>query len=366
MTKLAANNLFNPTMLMLARESRSLSQAELVDRVNMWAKDTLLTQSKLSRLEAGNSTIDDKIFTAISSVLNYPVNFFFKQARMSSISTRFFRKAKSMPRQTLRTILALIDIDRIRIESLLQSMELETKEIPQYEVDGSRFKSAASIARAVREFWHIPRGPIVDMTKLMEDAGIFIIPIRAGSRHFAGVHVPSEMGTPIVFVNDESPGDRLRFTLAHELGHIVMHTVTDDEGTSEDQADEFASEFLLPEAEIRPYLEDLTIEKAAALKMRWKVSMASIIYRANNLKCIDPNRSTELWTRMSKAGYRISEPRSTEIPKESPTLLREMIEMHQSVLGYNTEDLKKMLWLDDDSMVRFMINERPKLQLIRR
>jgi Zn-dependent peptidase ImmA (M78 family) len=362
---MATNNIFNPTMLVLARESRSLSQAELVDRVNIQARDPLLTQSKLSRLEAGTANMDSKTLNAISTVLSFPEVFFYKQGRMSSISTRFFRKAKTMPRQTLRAILASMDIDRIRIENLLRSMDMKTKDIPEFQVDGTKFKSAASVARAVREFWRIPRGPIENMTKIIEDAGIFIVPIRAGSRLFSGVHVPTEMGTPIIFVNEESPGDRLRFTLAHELGHIIMHPIADDEGTSEGQADEFASEFLLPEEEIRPYLGDLSLEKAAALKMRWRVSMGAIITRSKTLSCINQEKHEELWKKMAKAGYRLSEPHSTDIPKERSTLLKEMIEMHQTVLGYSTDDLKNFLWLDEESLERFMIKERPKLQLIR-
>lgn len=356
---------FNPTMLILARESRSLSQKELVDRINAHAKNVLLNQSRLSRLEAGVGLMDPEVLNVLTQVLGYPPHFFYQHARMSSIGTRYFRKAKAMPKQVLRAVLATMDIDRIRVETLLRSTDLETKEIPHFQVDAVRFKSAGSIAGAVREMWKIPRGPIANMTALMEDAGIIVIPIKVGSRFFSGVHVPTETGIPIVFVNGEIPWDRLRFTLAHELGHIVMHDVSDDETTSEEQSDEFASEFLLPQNEVSPYLTGLTLEKAADLKLRWKVSMAAIIHRARDLRCISSEQSDMLWKRMSKAGYRLSEPHSAQVGVEKPTLLKEVIAMHQSVLGYTGEDLKDLLFLDAGATDRFMVQDTPKLRIYR-
>jgi Zn-dependent peptidase ImmA (M78 family) len=365
MMKAQVSETFNPTMLILARESRSLSQKELVDRVNTHAKEALLNQSRLSRLEAGVGLMEGKILDSLSTILEYPSQFFYQQARMSSIGTRYFRKAKTMPKQVLRAILATMDIDRIRVESLLRSAELETKEIPHYEVDGVRFKTASSVAKAVREAWRVPRGPVENMTKLMEDAAIVVLPMKAGSRHFSGVHIPTEVGVPIVFVNSEIPWDRVRFTLAHELGHIVMHDVTDDETQSEDQSDEFASEFLLPETEIRSYLYGLTLEMAASLKLRWKVSMASVIHRAVDLKCISPEQSEVLWKKMSRAGYRLSEPHSAQIQAEYPTLLKEVIDLHQSVLGYTHDELKQLLWLDAEASKRFFVQEQPRLRIYR-
>ena len=56
----------------------------------------------------------------------------------------------------------------------------------------------------------------------------------------------------LFFVNEEAPADRQRHTLAHELGHMVLHTTTlklDDE--MECEADEFAGAFMLPAEEVR-------------------------------------------------------------------------------------------------------------------
>ena len=75
-------------------------------------------------------------------------------------------------------------------------------------------------------------------------------------------------GMPVLFfVNVDSPADRVRYTLAHELGHMVLHT-TDlkDDAAMEDEADEFAGAFLLPAEEIRPQLRRFDLPHLANMK----------------------------------------------------------------------------------------------------
>ena len=105
---------------------------------------------------------------------------------------------------------------------------------------------------------------------------------------------------PVFFVNESIPGDRERFTLCHELAHVVLHHKPAKDPEAE--ADRFASEFLMPANEIRAELSRLTIEKAADLKIRWKVSMQAIIRRARDLRAIDQDRYTNMMKRMSRIG----------------------------------------------------------------
>ena len=111
------------------------------------------------------------------------------------------------------------------------------------------------------------------------------------------------------------PGDRQRFTLAHELGHLVMHDVPTEE--MEDEADKFASEFLMPEAQIQGQLHALSMRKLWELKSRWKVSMAALVKRAETLGCITASQTRYLWIQLSKSGYRLEEPAELAIPRKS-------------------------------------------------
>jgi Zn-dependent peptidase ImmA (M78 family) len=144
-----------------------------------------------------------------------------------------------------------------------------------------------------------------------------------------GRSMMTEDGHPIIFLNKFLPGERQRLTLAHELGHIMMHLRTYPTFGRDEEAEafEFASEFLMPEAEIKYELTGkLTLEKLADLKRIWKMSMGSILYWAEKLNSITPNQSRYLWVQYSARGYKRQEPLPITI--DTPTLISRMISVY--------------------------------------
>ena len=141
------------------------------------------------------------------------------------------------------------------------------------------------------------------------------------------------------------PGDRMRFTLAHELAHIVMHKLLTE--NMENEADRFASEFLMPSEDIRHQLNYLTLDKLAQLKLYWKVSMAALLMKAKTLKTISERQYSYLWMLMGKNGYRLNEPVQFSIPQEKPSLLSEMITTHLQELEFSERELAKILMLHE-------------------
>ena len=164
-----------------------------------------------------------------------------------------------------------------------------------------------------------------------------------------GVTVSSPGLPPCIFLNRNQPADRQRFSLGHELGHIVMHRVPSP--TMEDDANAFASAFLMPTPEIRPYLSGrLTIQKLAALKPVWRVSMQALLYRAMTVQAITKNQSQYLWRQISALGYRRSEPPELDFPAEEPDVLPQMIRVHLDELGYEVEELCSALHVFEDDL----------------
>ncbi len=151
-----------------------------------------------------------------------------------------------------------------------------------------------------------------------------------------------------MFVNRESPRDRLRFSLAHELGHMVMHTLPSP--NIEDEADRFAAEFLMPERDIRSDLHDLTLPRLVLLKRYWRVSMAAILKRAEDIGTITANQARYLWQQMGRAGYRTREPVELDVDGEQPALLQELVRIHQRELGYSRKDMHYLLALNDEEL----------------
>jgi Zn-dependent peptidase ImmA (M78 family) len=124
---------------------------------------------------------------------------------------------------------------------------------------------------------------------------------------------------PIVLINCNVPVDRKRWTLAHELGHLVLHTEYLDEDV-EVQANQFAAEFLMPEDEIRPSLRNPTLGNFLSLKREWGVSIAALVERAFALQVIDKTKRTSFYKMMSARGMRTVEPGSESLAPETPQL----------------------------------------------
>ena len=118
----------------------------------------------------------------------------------------------------------------------------------------------------------------------------------------------------------------------------------------EDQANQFAAEFLLPGKEIRAELSNLNLTKLARLKRYWKVSMAAILMRAQKLDTISSNHARYLWAQMAKAGYKTREPAELDVQGEQPHLLERLIAKYREELGYSINDLSEMLALKKEEL----------------
>jgi Zn-dependent peptidase ImmA (M78 family) len=127
---------------------------------------------------------------------------------------------------------------------------------------------------------------------------------------------------PVIVVTATPAGDRRRFSVAHELGHLVLHQVSEGSlHTVEQQADAFAAAFLLPEAAMRKVLvPPITLTTLADLKARWGMSLQALIRRALVLECLTPSQYRSLYAQLGARGWRTHEP--VAVPVERPRALR--------------------------------------------
>jgi Zn-dependent peptidase ImmA (M78 family) len=172
----------------------------------------------------------------------------------------------------------------------------------------------------VRMQWKMPVGPVRTLIQWLEAAGCLVIEEDFGSARVDGLS--QWVGPhPVVLLNSRLPTDRKRLTLAHELGHLCLHTENVSEEL-EEQANAFAAEFLMPAAVIRPQLYNVTIGRLLDLKREWAVSIQTLIERAHDLKLLAGPQRTNLYKSLSTKGWRTREPLSDDLPEESARLPR--------------------------------------------
>jgi len=332
---------FNHHLLTLAREARGLTQAELASLVSVG-------QGTLSKYEAGLLEPPESFGATLSAALGFPPPFFYRAEQVYGFPPFHYRKRKKLSAKALGRIVAEMNIRRIHVRRMSLSFEIRTNAfIPEIDRDeyhgGKKARlNIEDVARAVREMWMLQPGPIPNMVELLESNGAIVIPCDFGTDLIDAMSQRID-GMPVLFfVNMNAPADRLRHTLAHELGHMVLHTTTlNDDDVMEDEADAFAGAFLLPADEVRPQLRRFDLRQLANMKQYWKVSMAAIAVRADRLNLITEYQKKMFWMEMSRLGYRKREP--NEPPREEPTALRRMVEFHRKRLGYSSQEMADLL-----------------------
>jgi Zn-dependent peptidase ImmA (M78 family)/DNA-binding XRE family transcriptional regulator len=303
-----------------AREFRGLSQSELAQRAG-------IKQPTVAQYEAGLTQPSESVLQSIALATGFPVSFFSRETIPFPEGSLFFRRRRSLPAKAHREIYRSAQIVFELALHLLQFIEGISMRIPR--LTGVSPEEAARRTRT--SLGLEPDTPIKHLTRTLERGGVLVLrlPIARPERDFDGFSTwagkPTEL--PVIVVAPNLPGDRLRFTLAHELGHLVLHPnqrIALDE--FEQQANRFAAEFLLPEDRFRdefPAFSD--VEALLPLKQRWGVSLQSLLVRAHELRMI-PKRSYERsFQKLTTLGWRTEEP--LDVPVEKPRLLTQMAEL---------------------------------------
>jgi Zn-dependent peptidase ImmA (M78 family) len=309
-----------------------MTQQELARRLR-------ITQGYLSKIEQGIYEASNEILERAAQVLDYPTALFFEAYRPHPLGLGFYRKHKTLPSRLKSEIDSHVNLHCMRIQKMIRPVELVESKVVERSID--EYGSPEAIARAIREYWRVPRGPIQNMIDVLEDAGIIVVKMFFASRQFSGVHIPTEQLIYIILINAIMPTDRERFTLAHELGHIIMHRLPTE--NMEEEANRFAGEFLMPSQEIASEFYKVSLEKLAALKQYWKISMAAILEQALKLSAISERKYRSL--RIELAKYRLQEPQELDPPTETPELLHELINLYLNQLQYSIDELSQFLCL---------------------
>ena len=342
---------FNPQMLVLARRSRSLTQDELAKRAGV-------VRTSLSRYEMGTLTVPDHALSKLADALDYPPAFFRRNTTLLGTGgdAVYHRKRQSMPTKALYHAHACAEIRRLEITTLLQSIGEDVPMLPEYPVDF--YEDPARIARTMRAAMNIPPGPVFNLTATLERNGCVVVAHDFMSHHLDGFSQRPPYPPNFIHLNAALPPDRSRWTLAHELGHLVMHfEFTDSSRLLEEQANLFASEFLTPAHEIAPQLAGLTFQKLSGLKMEWMVSMQSLITRAYHLNLISDRQRQSMFTRMATAGYRTREPATLDPPVEKPSMMVQLAERHYTELDYTPDELASLVMVNERDFWKHYSND---------
>lgn len=353
-------------MLRLARQRKGLRQTSAARLLG-------IRQNLLSRMENGLVDISDEFLDIAESIYELPKTFFCQNDKVLgaplSIHPMWRRKADVTIKE-MDMVVAELNIRAMHLRRLLEGIEIDNPtEIPRLDID--QYEDPEKIADLVRRYWKIPNGPISNLTTLVESAGAIVCHSRMGGASISGVSFSAPGIPPIIMLNNDQPSDRMRYTLAHELGHLVMHRFPS--AAMEGEANDFASALLMPAFDIRPYFNHRRIDLAllASMKPEWRASMQALLMRATSLQCLSKNQAQYLWKQISAIRIKLREPPELDFPREEPIVISKIIQEHIDSLGYSKSDLASILNIhekDFTSMYPIDVppKRRPRLTLLRR
>jgi Zn-dependent peptidase ImmA (M78 family)/transcriptional regulator with XRE-family HTH domain len=311
--------------LRAARAMAGFSQEELSSR--MGGK---VTKQAISKYEKGLMMPEaSTTLIALSDALAVPVDYFFQTVSREPLEL-YYRKRASAGAKAKN---ALIEKVRDRLESYQELEELlgahSKFEIPSGKLNLNTSDGAQASARAVRRSWGVgSEQPVPGVTRLFEDKGLRLVGLEGvpGLDGTAGCYA----GSPFVAIATDLPNDRIRFTLLHELAHILGWRKDQGRlGHNEKACHAFASEFLLPEEVLRRELSErvrhsIAVPELLQLKEKFGISMQAILFRANAAGILTHSGYRAILRDFGARGWRKNEPGSvpgTEKPLRFERLL---------------------------------------------
>lgn len=343
---------FNPALLLLARQYRNASQAQVAAAAG-------LTQGHYSRIENGLVTEGPsrENVDRIAKALRFPATFFYLSDGLSGLPLSVHpmnRKKSAVGERVLKQIHAELNIRLIHLRRYLRAADLHP-ELPLPRIDVDEGGGPVEIARTLRKTWGIPDGPIENLTDYCERAGILVVWCDL-EKGIDGVSMNVRDLPPCIFLNRNVPPDRMRFSLAHELGHAIMHRIPTDD--IEEEANAFAGELLVPERALQRSLigQRASLELLARMKAYWRVSMAFILYRSSHIGLMTRHQSEYLWKKLSALGWRTREPQDTDFPYEEPTVFPKLLRLHSENLDYDLNGLQGLLHTSTEDLLRIYGN----------
>lgn len=302
---------FVPSRLEFARKRRGMPRTKLAEQV-------ALAPKTIQRWESGIGEPDDEQVSALAHQLRVLPTFFYAyeidQLPNEAVSFRALSKMSASERD------AATAAGRLGVE-IIRWIESKFK-LPDHDIPSLTGWSPELAADAVRQRWGLGSGPLKHLVATCELHGIRVLAVAPDYRSVDAFSF-YDAGTPFVFLNTSKTVERIRFDLAHELGHLALHGEHEcPQGRlAEQEANDFASAFLMPrESMLAARLVGATVDDVIRAKSRWQVSAMALARRLDTLGLITDWVYRSICIELSKRGFRSSEPGSQLAPETSQVL----------------------------------------------
>lgn len=307
-----------------ARRASGMSTRALAERAGVSAMS-------ISKYENDRAMPGSAVLLALAAALGVGTEFFFRTRSLALEAVDYRGRHRLSDRAAGQVEGEVLErVERwLELRDLMPGAPVVPFEVP--------FRVAASItdlgsveraADAVRDAWDLGMNPIPDLIDTFEERGLLVVQTRAGRADAFDGLTCAVGDVAVIVVGSDWPGDRQRFTLAHELGHLVLGGRLATHIDPERAADRFAGAFLVPESEVRKELGErrtaLEPAELLVLKHAYGLSMGGWLHRAVDLGVISAATYERHRRAFSDQGWDIREP-GAQIDPDSPKLFEQLV-----------------------------------------
>jgi transcriptional regulator with XRE-family HTH domain len=299
----------------LARKASGLSQRALAEKAGISAM-------AVSKYERGMDAPSSGVLVKLSRATGVSLDFFFRPP-ITKVTIRAFRRHSKLGAKRQNAVTAQVQewLERY-LEAASLFREPPAVGVPRF--SASAFDGVERAAEKLRATWELGLDPIENLVQVLEDHGVAVALVE-GAEKFDACTFQSD-GAVVIAVKRGLPGDRQRFSLAHELGHIVV----DLRGGlgEEDAAHRFAGALLVPRSaalsELGHARTSLDVWELLLLKRKYGLSMQGWIHRARDLGVISRDVAARMFKEFRRKGWHRSEP-GDPYPAEEPARLKLLV-----------------------------------------
>lgn len=337
-----------------------------------------VTKQALSKYEQGQGIPSIAILDKLAIVLGVSRTQLWEvpEIRVNFIA---YRKKAALPvkeQVRVENQVALLLEERVRLQRKIQ-LPVENR-IPVQFFPADTLMQAEEAAGTIREEWQLGKDPIASVTHVLEDHNVYVLEIDADER-FDGISLvaydtvktdPLPVSAAVV-TRQGIVGDRQRFCLAHELGHLVLQK---GEADAEKAAHRFSSAFLAPadtiKKEVGAKRTRIEWQELLLLKQQFGMSVQALLYRMKDLGIITQSHYEDWFVRLSMYGYKRVEPQP--LPQEESHWLRRNVlralseglisdKEAEELLGERVAKEQSLSLVDRSAILRLSQEERNRL-----
>lgn len=279
-----------------SRVHKGLSMQEVADTIGV-------SKQMINKYEQGKSMPTSEKLIALSKLFHQKIDYFFRKPEVIIGEISFRKKSKF----GVKKVNALKEEIRIQIENYLfienicEVNNSFTNPIENVSIENE--EQIKHIVKQVRNHWNIGQDAIHNIIDVLEDNHIKVIEVEEESGSFDGLATIIDNKYHIIVIAKAMPIERKRFTLLHELGHLLLPISELDEKQQEKLCNVFASEMLLSEEnavlEFGKNRSRISFEELKNVQEKYGISIAAIVYKLGQSKIMSQERVKKFYQRIN-------------------------------------------------------------------